>query len=236
MLYNNTNIRYHIFKELLKHRREINKTNLDRINDFAIPVFSGISTALLATSIQSIFFEDTPSGFLILFYIIAPALLYLITYKISQYAIIIYKNKIFPYLWQTKISNSNDIEEEKERTAKFDYEVNNLVRSSYTLIRYQVKDEILNNYNLMLSIFYANNAIKDLEKSLLPQEIHVSSNRIMFVLHMLREAINLQIQREYKKKTIFHDEILNVISSYNSLIETLNNIYKLNIDQIETLS
>lgn len=236
MLYNNTNIRYHIFKELLKHRRQINKTNLDRINDYAIPVFSGISTALLAKSIQGNFLQNADSGVQILFFLIAPALLYFITYYISRYAIFVYKNKMLPYLWQTKISNSNDIEEEKERTAKFDYEVTNLVQSSYILITEPVKDKTLKNYNLMLSIFYATNAIKDIEKSLLPNKIQVSSNRIAFVLHVLKETIRLQIQNECGNAKIFHNEILNVISFYNSIIEELNNLYNLNITKIETTS
>jgi hypothetical protein len=73
---NNTNIRYHIFKELLKHRRQINKTNLDRINDFAIPVFSGISTALLSKVTEEEFINPVGPIYRILFYLIIPALIY----------------------------------------------------------------------------------------------------------------------------------------------------------------
>lgn len=231
---NNTNIRYHIFKELLKHRRQINKTNLDRINDFAIPVFSGISTTLLAKTIEEECINAVEPGYRILFYLIIPALLYLLIYNASRYIIIIYKNKILPYLRQTKISTTNRIEEEKERTAKFDYEVSNLVQSSYVLITEKVEDKILADYNLMLSIFYATNAIKDLEKSLLPDMIYVSINRINFILYTLKESINLQRKRENNE--LFNAEILNAISSYNTLVEELNKVYNLNIAKIETAS
>lgn len=88
----------------------------------------------------------------------------------------------------------------------------------------------------MLSIFYATNAIKDIEKSLLPNKIQVSCNRIVFVLHVLKKTIRLQIQNECGNAKIFHNEILNVISFYNSTIEELNNLYNLNITKIETTS
>ena len=231
MNYNNTNIRYHIFKELLKHRRQVNKTNLDRINDFAIPVFSGIITTLLSKVIEEEFINVGPI-YRILFYLIIPALLYLLIYNASRYIIIIYKNKILPYFRQTKIRTTNRAEEEKERTAKFDYEVNNLVQSSYVLITEKVEDKILATYNLMLSIFYATNAIKDLEKSLLPDMIHVSISRIDVILCTLKESINLQRKRENNER--FNSEILNVISSYNALVEELNKVYNLNIVKIET--
>lgn len=234
MNYNNTNIRYHIFKELLKHRRQINKTNLDRINDFAIPVFSGISTALLSKVTEEEFINPVGPIYRILFYLIIPALIYFFIYNVSRCIITVYKDKILPYLKQTKTSATNRTEEEKERTAKFDYEVSNLVQFSYVLITEKVEDKILADYNLMLSIFYATNAIKDLEKSLLPDKIHVSTNRINFILYTLKECVNLQQKRENNE--LFNAEILNAVSSYNTLVEELNKVYNLNIAKIEKAS
>lgn len=78
--------------------------------------------------------------------------------------------------------------------------------------------------------------LKISKSRLLPNKIQVSCNRIVFVLHVLKKTIRLQIQNECGNAKIFHNEILNVISFYNSTIEELNNLYNLNITKIETTS
>lgn len=228
---NNTNIRFHIFKELSKHRKNINKTNLERVNDFAIPVFAGVSTTLLTKTIETEFISD--SIYRIIFYLIAPALLYLIIYNFSRFIIKHFKNNFLPYWRQTKTKDYESLKEEQEENiARFDYEVSNLVHSSYALIIEKNSNQLLHEYNLMQSILYATNAVKNIEKSLLPNKLSIPCSRIDFILRAINKTILLQLECKGNEK--FNNEILNIISSYNSLIETINDVYNLDINKIET--
>lgn len=233
----NTNIRYHIFKELSKYRKFITKSSLDRINDFAVPVFAGLSTALLSQAIEQFF--DIEDWWRILFYFFTPIVLYIAIYKVSKLTVYLYRYKYRPTKGNQIAKVENEIADIEERKAKFDYEVIKLMYASFTLIlegddlvkkesENRKDDSILQEYYLMESVLHLSRALVKTSEVLLPYKIDIPTSRIQFVLKMASEIITLQRSNPFEGN--YSENITSIIADYDRIIEAVNEMYSLKLN------
>lgn len=235
MNYNqNTNIRYHIYKELDQYRKYTEEKGVDQMNSFAVSVFSAVCSSFMTVAIR----ESLLFGSSLWVYIIAPLLIYFVIYSFSRRFLKWYYSSVRS-LWGAQNSkdkkNNSILKEQKIRAAKYNYEIVNLVAMAHDLISEDVSNEILKEYNYMESIFYIENALKKSKKLFERQdpitESLLPSVRIVIVMN----AVNAIIRKQWKEcgDGKLKNEIKNVISLYNNMEKPLKEIYKINLERIE---
>lgn len=226
----NTNIRYHISKELSRHRELEEKKNLDRLNDFAIPVFSGVSSSFFAIELQ-----NYPLLNHMWIKLIAPIILYIFFYYLSKKVVSLCSSIRKYYGKQTKkSSNSEASRTEEDRAAKFNYEVICLVQIAYTLVKNLTdSDDVLQN-KLYISdvIFYTKNALRKSNEVLFSYSVgisnyHLNINRITTTLDLVRFILQKLKDNEY-----FSDEVSDLIILYTNMKEPLKRLYNIDIEPI----
>lgn len=225
----NTNIRYHIFKEFSKHREFEERKNLNKINEFSIPVFSGICSSFITVALKGVM--GNCGTWL---YILAPVVLYFSIYKLTNFIIKWWNDNITSKYGKHTIKESkNNIDRDKEeRAAKFNYEVVNLVQVSYSLVIDKKSDALLDKLSVIEIIFYLNNVLRKINESLFKysmriDESKVPSNKISVVMEMI-----YFILCELKNNNEFSEDIGLLINSYAQMSKILTDMYGVNLKKI----
>lgn len=225
---NHTNIRYYIFKELLKHRELIEKQDSKKISDFAIPVFSGISATLMSNEIAKILFVK---GFvqILLFYLVIPTFIYIFLYCISSYIIKLYEKALYYFGNQTEKETLDKI---KVCEYKFNYEITNLIYISYQFATNKSDDIIVHEYDLFEAVFYLHKSLIKLQKSL-PYIYSTKEldNRFLFFINMMKETIiKLYHDKDYAK---IQNDVISMTTLYNDVVDSINKKHKTSIQPME---
>lgn len=224
-----TNIRYHIYRELAKYAEKQEQRRSAVINDFAVPIFSGVVVALIVSFISKIKFDDLTQE--ILFRIIIPIAVYVVTIIIARKAVLYTENHIIPNLSPLKNNSAENIgRHQDEYAAKFNYEVTYLVKTAYILSKdTENGDDWLLRMNTVETCFYISNALRKISESIVAIDCKqsnnaVTSNRVYVVMNMIYETLS-----NIEKRSTFQEDIEPLKKRYNDFTETLEDNYQIEL-------
>lgn len=185
-----TNIRYHIYRELDKYQKKQEERRSAVINEFAVPVFSGVVATLVASFLSSIEYEGLTQD--ILYQIIVPIIVYIVILFFARKVVIYTETHIMPNINPLKNNGKGDIDRYlEEYAAKFNFEVTYLVKTAYLLTKESAieEDELLLRMNTEEVCFYISNALRKISESILLLDGHtsskVTSNRVSVVMDII---------------------------------------------------
>lgn len=222
-----TNIRYHIYRELAKYQKKQEQRRSAVINDFAVPVFSGVVAALASSVCSDFLFDNLIDK--IIYKILIPILVYIIVLCVAR-KIVFFLESAGKYFLSLKIKNTKDFfDQEDDLAAKFNYEVSYLVKTAYLLTLENSEDRWLLKMNSVEACFYISNALRKISESILIVDIRiaadrVSCNRVNVVMNMIHDAlINIE-NRNYNINDVYL-----LKRKYENFREPIENLYKISL-------
>lgn len=215
---NYSTIRYHIYRELYKYLLEQEKNRASILNQFSIPLFSGLAATLIASIIKD------PSRYIIYILIGYWVLLCVSLGLVRFYRYI--KLRYFP----RKATRLCGITEEEIYAAKFNYEITYLVKTSY-LQMLDLSDDIeLKELQLIEVYFNLKNALRKINESLirysygridedfiLPRKLEVVYNMICYTIAKL------------KNECPYKCDLSTLEENYRIIRKSLMEIYDINL-------
>lgn len=226
-----TNIRYHIYRELAKYAEKQEQRRSAVINDFAVPIFSGVVVALIVSFISKIEFNSLTLE--ILFKIIIPIAVYIFTIIVARQTVLYAETHIIPNLCPLKNSSTEKIDKHQdEYAAKFNYEVTYLVKTAYILSKDTENcDDWLLRMNTVETCFYVSNALRKISESVIAIDCRrsynaVTSNRVYVVMNMIFETLT-----NLEKRKNFLEDIEPLKKRYNDFTETLEENYQIELQK-----
>ena len=222
-----TVIRYHIYRELAKYRKMQEERDSAVINDFAIPVLSGIVVGVVIKAISELIdafilkYLIMLAVPLILYFFILIALKKLVTYCEKTL-----KPRYCPLLNKSKSDFRNN---EEYYVARFNYEVTYLTKIAYNYALEVSDDEWLKRMSVLESCFHIRTALRKISGSLLLSDVRlyahrISSNRVYVVMGMLHEALE-----RVEQTSLYLDEVEKLKQHYEDLREPIEELYQIEL-------
>ena len=227
-----TTIRYHIFKELSKHREKQKERGTDRIIEFAIPILSGLIVQIFARRWDGFIRSCSCGSFiltlvgLVLLFIIIAALLKLVSIVINDYI----KPFFCPFGFKKRITN----DKLESAGARINYEVTYLVETAYNLAKkMESEDTIASKLSFQNVIFCLESADYKLNKSMriINEEkkkapsvsvsttigaSKISSSMIDVILETYKATISVLESFSQKKGNLLSEELGKIKTLYES--------------------
>lgn len=229
-----TNIRYHIYKELSKYRQLQEKRGADRINEFAVPILTGILVIVITSSLQNIL--EKKGILFYIFLIIAIPVIYILLLAILKRFFYLWENSVKPNL--SPVKNVDEItfkSRQEEYAAKFNYEVTYLVEAAYVQVQnLTCQDNLLLRIGLLNISFCVRNILRKIRESLIEHSWKigsgfVSDNMIVVVMEMTFEIIKRMQEYSNKNNNIYLDEISLLQEKYDRLKLQIEKVYDIDI-------
>lgn len=189
---NYSTIRYHIYKELYKYLLEQEKNKTSILNQFSIPLFSGLAVTLLSG-----FIKDS-SWYSLVYILIGYWVLICLGFGLIKFFRHL-KLKYYP----RKKSRFLGVTEEEIYAAKFNYEITSLVKTSYIQLLDLSDDYKLKQLQLIEVCFNLKNALRKINESLirysrgkistefiLPKKLEVVFNMIHYSIEKMKTDMN----------------------------------------------
>ena len=111
---NYSNIRYHIYRELSKIQRTKKNERSQLIDEITVPIFSGVISASVVGIIQ----REISNMFL---FIPIISFVFLLLLFLSKWSICIYRNRIKPHFYNTKVHIKSVWEKNEESLLVISY-------------------------------------------------------------------------------------------------------------------
>ena len=222
-----TVIRYHIYRELAKYREMQEERDSAVINDFAIPVLSGIVVGIVIKVIRECM-NDFIYKYIIL--LVVPIVLYVLILIGLKRLVAYYEKKLKPkYCPLLNKSKSDFRNNEEYYVARFNYEVTYLTKIAYNYALEVSDDEWLKRMSVLESCFHIRTALRKISGSLLLSDVRlyahrISSNRVYVVMGMLHEALEKNAQT-----SIYLDEVEKLKQHYEDLREPIEELYQMKL-------
>lgn len=222
-----TVIRYHIYRELAKYRKMQEERDSAVINDFAIPVLSGIVVGVVIKAISELI-----DAFILKYLIMlaVPLILYFFILiglkKLVTYCEKTLKPRYCPLLNKSKSDFKNN---EEYYVARFNYEVTYLTKIAYNYALEVSDDEWLKRMSVLESCFHIRTALRKVSGSLLLSDVRlyahrISSNRVYVVMGMLHEALE-----RVEQTSLYLDEVEKLKRHYEDLREPIEELYQIEL-------
>ncbi len=189
---NYSTIRYHIYKELYKYLIEQEKNKTSILNQFSIPLFSGLAIALISGII------NRNSWYYLIYILIGYWGLLCISLGLVRLFRYI-KLRYFP----RKETRLLGVTEEEIYAAKFNYEITYLVKTSYSQLLDLSDDNRLRQLQLIEVCFNLKNALRKINESLiryskgkisteliLPKKLESVFNMIYYSIEKMKTEMN----------------------------------------------
>lgn len=218
-----TNIRYHIYRELAKYHKKQEQRRSAVINDFAIPVFSGVVAALAASLSSGIEFDNLSHE--IFAKLAIPITAYILVLIIARPVVFFLESHIKPNVLFQIIRKKKDVDNRQEDlAAKFNYEVSYLVKAAYMLSKETNEDNWLMRLNTVEACFLISNALRKISESILITDVKVAStlisdNRVEVVMNMIHDSLINLVSRGSDFEDI--EPLRRKYENYRELIEGL---------------
>lgn len=222
-----TVIRYHIYRELAKYREMQEERDSAVINDFAIPVLSGIVVGIVIKVICECM-NDFIYKYIIL--LVVPIVLYVLILIGLKRLVAYYEKKLKPkYCPLLNKSKSDFRNNEEYYVARFNYEVTYLTKIAYNYALEVSDDEWLKRMSVLESCFHIRTALRKISGSLLLADVRlyahrISSNRVYVVMGMLHEALE-----RVEQTSLYLDEVEKLKQHYEDLREPIEERYQIEL-------
>jgi len=224
---NYSTIRYHIYRELYKYQVEQERRKKSLFNEFSIPVFSGLISAIIASEITN---SSSISATWMIVCIIG---IYWLIMIVSLLVISIYKY-FKRYFHPNKTSYLSGIIEEEISAAKFNYEVSYLVETSYSQMLSLSSEPQLRKIQMIDVCFNLKNALRKISESILAYAKNKGKIRPDFLMPEKLEAIMNIIYYTIAKLELEKckcDEITSLIETYNIYQKYIGDLYDLKCNE-----
>ena len=231
---NYSTIRYHIYRELHKYQVEQERRKKSLFNEFSIPVFSGLISAIIASEITQ---NSSISATWTIVCIIGTYWLIMI---VSLLFISIYKY-FKRYFHPNKTSYLSGIIEEIS-AAKFNYEVSYLVETSYSQMLSLSAEPQLRKLQMIDVCFNLKNALRKISESILAYTKNKGDKgkiRPDFLMPEKLEAIMNIIYYTLAKLELEKckcDEITSLIETYNIYQKYISDLYGLKFNEYVSIT
>lgn len=219
---NYSTIRYHIYRELYKYLLEQEKNKASVLNQFSIPIFSGLAVILISN-----IYEMNSWRHLAYILIGYWALLCVSLGLVKLYKFI--KLRHFP----RKRTRLLGVTEEEIYAAKFNYEITYLVKTSYSQLLDLSRDNKFRQLQLIEVCFNLKNALRKINESL----IRYSNGRISseFILpkklEIVFNMIYYSIERLKAEMDPNEHELSSLEYSYRIVGKGLRDIYEIEFEK-----
>ena len=224
----NTIIRYHIYRELAKYRKIQEQRSSVIINEFAVPVLSGIVVGIAVHAFSDIHFECSVFNYIFMF--AAPIILYVIILIVLKRLMAYYEAVLKPNVCSLINKNEQDFNKNEEYyVAKFNYEVTNLAKIAYNYALEDNNDIWLTRMSVLETCFHVNNALRKISGSILLADVklyehRISNNRVYVVMGMLHEALE-----KVGHKSLYSDEVELLKHNYEALRKPIEKMYQIEL-------
>lgn len=223
-----TIIRYHIYRELAKYRKMQEQKSSAIINEFAVPVLSGIVVGIAVNAFSGIHFECSVLNYIFMF--AGPIFLYVIILIVLKRLMSYYETVIKPNVCSVINKSKKDFRRNEEyHVAKFNYEVTYLTKIAYNYSLEEYNDIWLTRMSILETCFHARNALRKISSSILLADLRlyahrISSNRVYVVMGMLHAAL-----KNVGDKSLYSDEVEVLKNQYDSLKMPIEQLYDIKI-------
>lgn len=220
-------IRYHIYRELYKYQIIQERHKKSVFNEFSIPIFSGLISAVIASEIT----QD--SRISTLWVIVVIICIYWVIMTISLLFVLTCRY-IRRYFYPNKKSHLSGMIEEEISAAKFNYEVSYLVETSYSQMLALSTDPQLKYIQMIDVCFNLKNAFRKISESLFLYTKNNGKIRGDFLIPDKLEAIVNIIYYTIKKletEKCECTEIPSLIMTYNAHQKRISELYNLNLKE-----
>lgn len=233
----NTNLRYHISKELEKHRTLLENKKRDDVSPFIAPIASAIASISLSVALAYCQYRNYPVSAHVIIYALSPPICFILIYAGYRYVLKPAACKWYNWIHHRIFKNVPDRCAITEHSVhKFNYEIFNLGYLAYNLSREQDQNHYTNRYNTLESIFYLSLSIdKTNELNCKYKDIigkrKIHKSRMKFYCDICRETLKTLEQHNADKDLPAEFEDLKF--NYNSLIQALNEHYAVELELSE---
>lgn len=229
----NSNIRYHIFKELFKYQQRVGTNKKSILADITIPIFSGVITIIIVPYASKL----TLNVFwnIILLLCIYPTLFAFI-WLCEKF----WRKRIKPFLYPIETQAKSKYEEEQEiLSAKFHYEVTYLVSLTYKELLCNDNSKLLSDFKIIETCFRLQNAIRKTRESLMKypyplEEFYVSHNKVRVILDLMFDSI-LKLREIHCENKDYISEVDNIQLEYDELAHSMGLYYKTEYNTFNTI-
>lgn len=230
----NSNIRYHIFKELFKYQQRIGTNKKSILADITIPIYSGVITIIIAPYANN-FLSNVYWN--IIFLLCIYPILFIFIWLCER----LWRKHIKPFLYPIETQAKSKYEEEQEiLSAKFHYEVTYLVSLTYKELLCSNSSKLLSDFKIIETCFRLQNAIRKTRESLMKypyalDEFYVSHNKVRVILDLMYDSI-LKLRKIHCENRDYISEIDNVQLEYDELAQSMGIYYKTKYKIFNTIS
>lgn len=222
-----TVIRYHIYRELAKYREMQEERDSAVINDFAIPVLSGIVVGIVIKAISEYIDGFIPKYLTLL---MVPIILYVLILIGLKRLVAYYEKTLKPKYCPLINKNKSDFRNNEEYyVARFNYEVTYLTKIAYNYALEVSDDEWLKRMSVLEACFHISIALRKISGSLLLADVRlyahrISSNRVYVVMGMLHETLE-----RVEQTSLYLDEVEKLKQHYEDLREPIEELYQIEL-------
>lgn len=236
-------VRFHLSKELSRHRKELELKEKYKSNDLLSAIFS--STITIVIAITAKWNEILVIGGLEISYNYVIPIVVLVSFPLVYWLAKLALKKRFVWLNKRNPLNHKyfnaDEEELRKRCNSFNYDIFNQVYFVYSLVKENesLKEILINRYNVAEAIFNLNRIILEL-KDIFPngnildrnKKYYIPEYRIVVLIDLLFELFELtrkQLKSESEQLALYE-----AFESFKFLIQSISKT--INIDNIDIIN
>ncbi len=222
-------IKYTLSTELHKHREEVKNEKKQTVNDVVIPLFSAISSLIIAE--HSLSPDHSFKGALIRLMLFAGG--FILTYQIIDKVIIKVFDRVNHFYKDRKVPHEKNFKTDQKKKVlidMFNYRIINQLVLSYELINAPLDEDLklLRKFQISEAINYLDSALVKLKEITSESRVHDYFNGNFMLIKKERISLAYDLSRESlevlkdENENQFSSDIHNIVTTYNNQVSNLN--------------